>query len=244
MPDSGSGSGPRSSTASSSWVPLVIAFIVDRGIGHLSAYATCVNNAARPRRCRQPSCKGSFLKLGRRLGADRPRRRARLLRHPVVAVWRDPRPADAWSARRRRGDRQEHRHRARDGRFVGYVISGFALDIGFIWVAFDARKQAGTTRSPAHSWSAKSRIRQPTCRPRRPPFEEESDRGSTAAPATREPTPQPPGVPPPGGPQPAGPPQGPYSPGGAYAGQMHPSSTSRNRCRSPSWSRCTNEPSG
>jgi hypothetical protein len=32
--------------------------------------------------------------------------------------------------------------------------------------------------------------------------------------------PQPPGVPPPGGPQPAGPPQGPYSPGGAYAGQM------------------------
>ncbi|MFZ0180536.1 MAG: RDD family protein [Candidatus Dormiibacterota bacterium] len=27
------------------------------------------------------------------------------------------------------------------GRFVGYVISGFALDIGFIWVAFDARKQ-------------------------------------------------------------------------------------------------------
>ena len=32
--------------------------------------------------------------------------------------------------------------------------------------------------------------------------------------------PQPPGVAPPGGPQPAGPPQGPYSPGGAYAGQM------------------------
>jgi uncharacterized RDD family membrane protein YckC len=27
------------------------------------------------------------------------------------------------------------------GRFVGYVISGIALDIGFIWVAFDARKQ-------------------------------------------------------------------------------------------------------
>jgi hypothetical protein len=32
--------------------------------------------------------------------------------------------------------------------------------------------------------------------------------------------PQPPGVAPPSGPQPAGPPQGPYSPGGAYAGQM------------------------
>jgi len=32
--------------------------------------------------------------------------------------------------------------------------------------------------------------------------------------------PQPPGVVPPGGPQPTGPPQGPYSPGGAYAGQM------------------------
>jgi hypothetical protein len=32
--------------------------------------------------------------------------------------------------------------------------------------------------------------------------------------------PQPPGVSPPGGPQPAGPPQAPYSPGGAYAGQM------------------------
>ena len=27
------------------------------------------------------------------------------------------------------------------GRFVGYVISGIALDIGFIWVAFDPRKQ-------------------------------------------------------------------------------------------------------
>ena len=27
------------------------------------------------------------------------------------------------------------------GRFVGYVISGIALDIGFIWAAFDARKQ-------------------------------------------------------------------------------------------------------
>jgi uncharacterized RDD family membrane protein YckC len=27
------------------------------------------------------------------------------------------------------------------GRFVGYVISGAALDIGFIWVAFDPRKQ-------------------------------------------------------------------------------------------------------
>jgi uncharacterized RDD family membrane protein YckC len=27
------------------------------------------------------------------------------------------------------------------GRFVGYAISGIALDIGFIWVAFDARKQ-------------------------------------------------------------------------------------------------------
>ncbi len=27
------------------------------------------------------------------------------------------------------------------GRFVGYVISGIALDIGFIWVAFDTRKQ-------------------------------------------------------------------------------------------------------
>jgi len=34
------------------------------------------------------------------------------------------------------------------------------------------------------------------------------------------PPPQPPGVSPPGVPQPAGPPQGPYSPGGAYAGQM------------------------
>ncbi len=32
--------------------------------------------------------------------------------------------------------------------------------------------------------------------------------------------PQPPGVSPPGGPPPGGPPQGPYSPGGAYAGQM------------------------
>jgi hypothetical protein len=32
--------------------------------------------------------------------------------------------------------------------------------------------------------------------------------------------PQPPGVVPAGGPQPTGPPQGPYSPGGAYAGQM------------------------
>lgn len=27
------------------------------------------------------------------------------------------------------------------GRFVGYVISGALLDIGFIWVAFDSRKQ-------------------------------------------------------------------------------------------------------
>ena len=27
------------------------------------------------------------------------------------------------------------------GRFVGYVISGIALDIGFIWVAFDPQKQ-------------------------------------------------------------------------------------------------------
>lgn len=27
------------------------------------------------------------------------------------------------------------------GRFVGYLVSALALDIGFIWVAFDARKQ-------------------------------------------------------------------------------------------------------
>jgi len=27
------------------------------------------------------------------------------------------------------------------GRYVGFVISGIALDIGFIWAAFDGRKQ-------------------------------------------------------------------------------------------------------
>jgi uncharacterized RDD family membrane protein YckC len=119
-------------------VPLVIAFIVIEGSA-LSAYATCVNNASAA--ALPATICGSFLssagywelialvvelayfvimwsQFGGTLGQ-------RMLGLHVV---------DAATGRNIGIGRAI-------GRFVGYVISGFALDIGFIWVAFDARKQ-------------------------------------------------------------------------------------------------------
>ena len=49
---------------------------------------------------------------------------------------------------------REDRLRPRHGRFFGKIISGMIFNIGYLMVAFTARKQGCMTSSPAPRWSA------------------------------------------------------------------------------------------
>jgi uncharacterized RDD family membrane protein YckC len=120
-------------------VPLLIVFFVVEG-STVSSYANCVNNAAATGTL-VITCQGSFISsigyfeligiavelayfviLWSRFGGTLGQR---LLGLHVV---------DAATGQNIGIGRAI-------GRFVGYVISGVALDIGLIWVAFDPRKQ-------------------------------------------------------------------------------------------------------
>lgn len=120
-------------------VPLLILFFVTEGSA-LSAYTNCVNNAAAAGLPVASTCGSSlasiayweligvaveiayFVTLWSKFGGTLGQRMLGL--HVV----------DAATGRNIGVGRAI-------GRFVGYAISGIPLDISFIWVAFDARKQ-------------------------------------------------------------------------------------------------------